>query len=360
MRLRPVRPLNGWGGSVERNIRENIPNTDLALSEPAHHRQLARLSIGSRAPRVATATGIGADMIQRIFSTKGSTMTSFANPNAAAAASTATTRGDTGSRGAPASVRDVTIAFSSYTAVQDVSLDIHPGEFVCLLGPSGCGKSTLLSTLAGFVPVVSGDVTVDGRAPDKVGVERGMVFQSTDVLFEWLSVRENIAFGPRVRKLPTSRQTELVEEYLALVGLKHAADRLPSQLSGGMRQRVQVARVLANEPRIVLMDEPFGALDAQTREVMQNEIERIWRDRGCTVVFVTHDIEEAIRLADRIVVMTAGPAAGIKSVREVHLPRPRQLDDPAAIALRRDLQQEISKEVSKSLRAQGADEEVLA
>ena len=299
-------------------------------------------------------------MTQQISSTRERTMTSFANPDGAAAAPTVPTRSDGGSRGAPASVRSVTIAFSSFTAVQDVSLDVEPGEFVCLLGPSGCGKSTLLSTLAGFVPVVSGQVTVDGRPPDKVGVERGLVFQSTDVLFEWLTVRQNIGFGPRVRKLPKSRQAELVEEYLALVGLKHAADRLPSQLSGGMRQRVQVARVLANEPRIILMDEPFGALDAQTREVMQNEIERIWRDRGCTVVFVTHDIEEAIRLADRIVVMTAGPAAGIKSVHEVRLPRPRQLDDPAAIALRRDLQQEISKEVSKSLRAQGADEEVLA
>lgn len=299
-------------------------------------------------------------MTQQISSPRERTMTSFANPDGAATAPTLRTPSHGGSRGAPASVRDVTIAFSSFTAVQDVSLEVEPGEFVCLLGPSGCGKSTLLSTLAGFIPVVSGQVTVDGRAPDKVGVERGLVFQSTDVLFEWLTVRQNIGFGPRVRKLPKSRQAELVEEYLALVGLKHAADRLPSQLSGGMRQRVQVARVLANEPRIILMDEPFGALDAQTREVMQNEIERIWRDRGCTVVFVTHDIEEAIRLADRIVVMTAGPAAGIKSVREVGLPRPRQLDDPAAIALRRDLQQEISKEVSKSLRAQGADEEVLA
>lgn len=299
-------------------------------------------------------------MTQQISSTRESTMTTLRNPNVSAAASPVSTRGDEESRGAPASVRNVTIAFGAFTAVQDVSLDVQPGEFVCLLGPSGCGKSTLLSALAGFVPVVSGQLRVDGRSPEKVGVERGLVFQSTDVLFEWLTVRQNIGFGPRVRKLSKSRQAELVEEYLALVGLKHAADRLPSQLSGGMRQRVQVARVLANEPSIILMDEPFGALDAQTREVMQTEIERIWRDRGCTVVFVTHDIEEAIRLADRIVVMTAGPAAGIKSVREVHLPRPRQLDDPDAIALRRDLQQEISKEVSKSLRAQGADEEVLA
>jgi NitT/TauT family transport system ATP-binding protein len=266
---------------------------------------------------------------------------------------------DHGFGGVPLSIENATIAFGTFTAVRDATLTVEPGEFVCLLGPSGCGKSTLLSALAGFVPVSGGDVTVDGLAPEKVGVERGLVFQSTDVLFEWLTVRQNIGFGPKVRGLSKDRQEELVEEYLALVGLKHAADKLPSQLSGGMRQRVQVARVLANEPRVILMDEPFGALDAQTREVMQSEIERIWRDRGCTVVFVTHDIEEAIRLADRIVVMTAGPAAGIKSIREVDLPRPRSLDDPDALKLRRSLQQEISAEVSKSLRAQGADEGVL-
>lgn len=299
-------------------------------------------------------------MTEHIASTSARTTRRYRTPNGAPVTSQLSTPVDQRSRGVPLSVQRATITFDAFTAVQDVSLDVEPGEFVCLLGPSGCGKSTLLSALAGFVPVAGGTVTVDDRSPDKVGVERGLVFQSTDVLFEWLTVRQNIGFGPRARKLPKQRQEELVEEYLSLVGLKHAADKFPWQLSGGMRQRVQVARVLANEPRVILMDEPFGALDAQTREVMQTEIERIWRDRGCTVVFVTHDIEEAIRLADRIVVMTAGPAAGIKSIETVQLPRPRNLDEPAAIALRRELQHVISNEVSKSLRAQGADEEVLA
>lgn len=281
------------------------------------------------------------------------------NPNGVDMTTPTSIHSDQGFGGVPLTITNTTIAFGAFTAVQGATLSVEPGEFVCLLGPSGCGKSTLLSALAGFVPVSSGEVTVDGKSPEKVGVERGLVFQSTDVLFEWLTVRQNIGFGPKMRGLSKERQEELIEEYLALVGLKHAADKRPSQLSGGMRQRVQVARVLANEPRVILMDEPFGALDAQTREVMQSEIERIWRDRGCTVVFVTHDIEEAIRLADRVVVMTAGPAAGIKSIHEVHLSRPRSLDDPDALKLRRLLQQEISTEVSKSLRAQGADEGVL-
>ncbi|MGW7545881.1 ABC transporter ATP-binding protein [Streptomyces sp. NPDC054770] len=265
---------------------------------------------------------------------------------------------DAGERGHGAAVRvdGAGIRFGSFHAVDGVSLDIAAGEFLCLLGPSGCGKSTLLSALAGFVRPSEGSLTVDGRPVTGPDPDLGMVFQSSEALFDWLTVRQNVAFGPRMRGRSRAEQHQLADEYLGLVGLRHCADRFPGQLSGGMRQRVQIARVLANQPRVVLMDEPFGALDAQTRQVMQEEMARIWQASGCTVVFVTHDIEEAILLADRVAVMTAGPAASVKSVYPVDLPRPRDVDDPAALDLRRSLRQDIGEEVRKSLRDQGLDQ----
>ncbi|WP_051744480.1 ABC transporter ATP-binding protein [Streptomyces yerevanensis] len=265
-----------------------------------------------------------------------------------------------GSRGAAVSVDKVDIRFGSFHAVRGISLDIAAGEFLCLLGPSGCGKSTLLSALAGFVRPHQGGLTVDGVTIGGPDPDLGMVFQSSEALFDWLTVRQNVAFGPRMRGKSRAEQAKLADEYLALVGLRHCADRFPDQLSGGMRQRVQIARVLANEPRVVLMDEPFGALDAQTRQVLQEEMGRIWRASGCTVVFVTHDIDEAILLADRVAVMTAGPAASIKSVYPVDLPRPRDETDPAALELRRALRDDIGEEVRKALRDQGLDPEVDA
>jgi NitT/TauT family transport system ATP-binding protein len=262
-----------------------------------------------------------------------------------------------GRRGAAVRVDGVDIRFGSFHAVRDISLDIGAGEFLCLLGPSGCGKSTLLSALAGFTAPHTGSLTVDGDPVTGPDPELGMVFQSSEALFDWMTVRQNVAFGPRMRGRSRAEQTELADEYLSLVGLRHCADRFPGQLSGGMRQRVQIARVLANQPRVVLMDEPFGALDAQTRQVMQEEMGRIWQASGCTVVFVTHDIDEAILLADRVAVMTAGPAASIKSVYPVALPRPRDESDPAALELRRGLRQDIGEEVRKALRDQGLDPE---
>jgi NitT/TauT family transport system ATP-binding protein len=187
-----------------------------------------------------------------------------------------------------------------------------------------------------------------------------MVFQSSDALFDWLTVRQNVAFGPRMRGLSRAEQHALADEYLGMVGLRHCADRFPDQLSGGMRQRVQIARVLANKPRVLLMDEPFGALDAQTRQVMQREMEGIWRRSGCTVVFVTHDIDEAIILADRVAVMTAGPAASIKNVYSVDLPRPRDETSAEAIALHQQLRRDIGEEVRKALREQGLDSQESA
>jgi NitT/TauT family transport system ATP-binding protein len=256
-------------------------------------------------------------------------------------------------RGGAIELRDVTVRFGDFVAVREATIDIAPGEFVCLLGPSGCGKSTLLNVIAGFVAAAVGDVRVAGEEVTGPDVSRGVVFQSSDALFPWLTVRQNVGFGPRMRRVDKRRARELCDHYLELVGLADAAERLPSELSGGMRQRVQIARVLANEPSVVLMDEPFGALDAQTREVMQRELDRIWRDTRPTIVFVTHDITEALLLADRVLTMTAGPQARIKEIYPVELDRPRDETDPVAIEQHRLLRRDIGAEVSKTLRAQG-------
>jgi NitT/TauT family transport system ATP-binding protein len=259
-------------------------------------------------------------------------------------------------RGASITFDSIQVAFDDFVAVDEASLEIAPGEFVCLLGPSGCGKSTLLNVIAGFVAAAAGRVLVGDapvRGPD---VSRGMVFQSSDALFPWLTVRENVAFGPRMRRTPGRQRRELCDHYLQLVGLADFASRFPHELSGGMQQRVQIARVLANEPSVVLMDEPFGALDAQTREVMQRELERIWRETRPTVVFVTHDITEALLLGDRVVTMTAGPAAHIKQIYPVRLPRPRDETDEAAIEMHRVLRRDIGAEVAATMRAQGLED----
>jgi NitT/TauT family transport system ATP-binding protein len=258
--------------------------------------------------------------------------------------------GDT--KGGAISLRDVDVRFGGFRAVAEVSLEIEPGEFVCLLGPSGCGKSTLLNVIAGFVAAAAGEALVDGRPVRGPDVSRGMVFQSSDALFPWLKVSDNVAFGPRMRRIPRAQRDEIVRRYVDLVGLSHAADRLPRELSGGMQQRVQIARVLANEPSVVLMDEPFGALDAQTREVMQHELERIWQETHPTIVFVTHDINEAVLLADRVLTMTAGPAGRVKGEYAVDVRRPRDETDPAAVELRRVLRRDIGTEVSKTMQAQ--------
>ncbi|HZV51642.1 MAG TPA: ABC transporter ATP-binding protein [Candidatus Dormibacteraeota bacterium] len=252
-------------------------------------------------------------------------------------------------RGESISLRGATVRLDGFEVLRDVSLEVAAGEFLCLLGPSGCGKSTLLNVLAGFVPAAGGEVRVGGQPVMGPDVSRGIVFQSSEALFPWLSVADNIAFGPRVRGLSRQRTRELVRRYVELVGLDHAVDRFPPALSGGMRQRVQIARVLANEPNIVLMDEPFGALDAQTRELLQQEFDRIWQETRPTVVFVTHDIWEAITLGDRIATMTAGPGARIKSIFEVDLARPRSIENQRALHLHERIRTDIADEVRRSL-----------
>lgn len=207
-------------------------------------------------------------------------------------------------------------------AVQDAQLDIRPGEFVCLLGPSGCGKSTLLNAMAGFVSPTRGELTIDGKGVDAPSPDRGMVFQQHS-LFPWKTVRDNVAFGPLMAGASRNEACSVARTFLSLVGLAAFEDAYPCTLSGGMQQRVGIARALANYPSVLLMDEPFGALDAQTRIMMQENLLEIWREFRNTVVFVTHDIDEAVFLSDRIVVMSASPGRIIADIK-VTLPRPRE------------------------------------
>ena len=236
-----------------------------------------------------------------------------------------------------------------YLAVRDVTFSIFPGEFFCLLGPSGCGKSTVLRMVAGFLPVSAGEILVRGQHVKGPGPDRAVVFQGDTAIFNWLTVEENISFGPRMRKLPEEKYRDAVAECIRLVGLEGFEKYQPNQLSGGMRQRLQIARVLVNDPGILLMDEPFGALDAQTRDIMQQELSRIWSASKKSVLFITHDIDEAILLADRIAIMTAGPGATIKTVLDVPLPRPRELDGNF-LRLRQEVKSAIHEEVTKSMR----------
>ena len=208
-------------------------------------------------------------------------------------------------------------------ALRGVNLSMKKGEFVCLIGASGCGKSTLLRMAAGFETATHGDVTMWGVPISGPGPSRGMVFQDYG-LFPWLDVRDNIGFGPKSRGRSRAEIRETVDQFIELVGLQNFADVYPHQLSGGMKQRVAIARVLANDAEIVLMDEPFGALDAMTRERLQDELVGIWSRTGLTVLFVTHSIEEAIFLADRVMVMSPGPGR-IGNEYVIELPRPRDI-----------------------------------
>jgi NitT/TauT family transport system ATP-binding protein len=220
-------------------------------------------------------------------------------------------------------------------ALRGANLVIEGGEFVCLIGASGCGKSTLLRMIAGFEQVTEGEVVVEGKAVTGPGPDRGMVFQDYG-LFPWLTVRGNIAFGPAERGKKKAEVAAIAERFIAMMGLERFADVYPHQLSGGMKQRVAIARVLANDAHLALMDEPFGALDAMTRERLQDELLAIWRATGLSVVFVTHSLEEAIFLADRVVVMSPGPGRIVAEER-IALERPRDVSSPEFNAIRRRL-----------------------
>ena len=225
------------------------------------------------------------------------------------------------------------------------ALEIEHGEFFCLLGPSGCGKTTVLNLLAGFEHPSAGTVRVDGRPVTAPGVERTVVFQGDDSLYTWLTAVENVEFGLRLAGVEPARRRATAERYLDLVGLSGQGYKYPSQLSGGMKQRIQIARALVNEPKMLLMDEPFAALDAQTRMLMQVELARIWQTARTTVLFITHDIGESILLANRIGLMTAGPESRMKTIVPVGLPRPRRRGDPAFGALYEQINVLVSEEV---------------
>ncbi len=210
-------------------------------------------------------------------------------------------------------------AGAQVTALRDLSLEVAAGDFVAIVGPSGCGKTTLLNLIAGFLPTTAGEIRVDDRAVVGPGPDRGVVFQSF-ALFPWRTVLDNVAFGPKMRGVPKAERHRIAREYLALAGLSHAADRYPNELSGGMQQRVGVVRALANEPDVLLMDEPFASVDAQTRMTLQEELTRIWEQRRCTVLFITHDVAEAVFLSNRVVVL--GQGAVLDDIM-IDLPRPR-------------------------------------
>ena len=227
---------------------------------------------------------------------------------------------------------------ASTLAVRDVSLEICEGEFACVVGPSGCGKSTILRMLAGLDFPTSGTITLDGRVIEGPGPDRGMVFQSY-TLFPWMSVEDNIKFGPKNRGLSAAEQQALADRYLKVIGLEQFAHAYPKELSGGMKQRVAIARALANKPEVLLMDEPFGALDPHTKSMMQLLMRQIWEAERPTVVFITHDIEEAVYLATTVYVMSAHPGTVLERV-EVPLPAHRELslrDAPEFVALRRTI-----------------------
>ncbi len=228
-------------------------------------------------------------------------------------------------------------------AIHDVSLEVQAGEFVSVVGPSGCGKTTILNMIAGFLPHTGGDILVGGAPVRGPGPDRGVVFQSF-ALFPWKTVLENVAFGPKMRGVPRVERERIAREYLAIAGLSEAAERFPNELSGGMQQRVGVVRALANDPDVLLMDEPFASVDAQTRMTLQEELTRIWAEKRSTVLFITHDVGEAVFLADRVIVLTRGR---VLEEINVSLPRPRKWD-----ALNKDPEfQRLSAHVLEKVRS---------
>jgi NitT/TauT family transport system ATP-binding protein len=230
-------------------------------------------------------------------------------------------------------------------ALDGLTLDIEPREFLTLLGPSGCGKSTLLNILAGFEKPDAGKVLLNGVAIERPGPDRGVVFQDY-ALFPWLSVQQNVEYGLHEKGLGKEEARDIAQRFLSLVGLTGFERRFPHELSGGMRQRVALIRVLAIDPEILLMDEPFAAVDAQTRTILQEELQRLWLQTLKTVVFVTHSVDEAIYLADRVTVMTARPG-GVKAIVPIDLPRPRDATSDAFNRYRREITQLIEVESRK-------------
>jgi len=235
-------------------------------------------------------------------------------------------------------------------ALSNINLNIAPGEFVCIVGPSGCGKTSLLSLIAGLSFPERGEVQLNSKPVTGPGTDRLLIFQEHG-LFPWLTVGGNVDFGMKMAGLPNAERRERVARYLKLVNLEQFAGSYVHELSGGMRQRVAIARALAMEPSILLMDEPFAALDSQTRDLLHDELERIWRETGCTIVFVTHNIRESVRLGDRVVVMTYRPGS-IKAEFKVEMPRPRHIEDASVAQLSARILGVMREEITRSMEAQ--------
>ncbi len=239
-----------------------------------------------------------------------------------------------------------------FVAIQDINLEIEPNTFVSIIGPSGCGKSTLLNMIAGLSPISGGEILLNGAPIAGPGPDRGMVFQNY-ALMPWMTVEENLRFAVETvdPKISAKKRDRIIKEHIQLVGLTGAERKHPHELSGGMRQRVGIARALAIDPQMLLMDEPFGALDALTRGFLQEEVERIWEQQRKTVIMITHSIEEALLLSDRIVMMTRGPAARIDEILEVPFPRPRNRETIDQHPAYHDLKAEMESHLFRETRA---------
>ncbi len=235
-------------------------------------------------------------------------------------------------------------------ALDNIDMEVRAGEFLCIVGPSGCGKSTLVHLIAGLHSPTSGQVLVDHKPVSEPGTDRMLIFQELG-LFPWLTVGQNVEFGMKMKGVPKAERGEKTQYYLRLVHLSQFEDSYTHQLSGGMRQRVALARALATEPDVLLMDEPFAALDAQTRDLLHDELERIWAETGRTIIFITHNVREAIRLGDRVALMTFRPGR-VKREYAIDLPRPRQLEDFAVASTAREILNDLREEIDKSLEAQ--------
>jgi NitT/TauT family transport system ATP-binding protein len=250
------------------------------------------------------------------------------------------------------SLQDLTLSYKTSSgqrllALDHINLKVNSGEFVCIVGPSGCGKSTLLHLIAGLHLPMSGSVLVDDKLVAGPGTDRILIFQELG-LFPWLKVGENVEFGMKMKGKAKAERREKTEHYLRLVHLLQFKDSYTHQLSGGMRQRVALARALATEPDVLLMDEPFAALDAQTRDLLHDELERIWVETGCTIIFVTHNVREAVRLGDRVVLFTFRPGR-IKREFLIDLPRPRHLEDASVAMTAGEVLKELREEINRSL-----------
>src|SRR5271166_2921392 len=241
-------------------------------------------------------------------------------------------------------------------ALDNISLEVKPGEFLCIVGPSGCGKSTLLHLIAGLQPQTSGNVLMDGKPVTGPGTDRILIFQELG-LFPWLTVGGNVEFGMKMKNIGKAEREEKVQYYLRLVHLSKFRDSYIHQLSGGMRQRVALARALATEPDVLLMDEPFAALDAQTRDLLHDELERLWAETGRTIIFVTHNVREAARLGDRVVLLTFRPGQ-VKQEFSVNLPRPRHMEQPDVARTAREILNCLRDEINKSMKEEYADEQI--